>query len=166
MGRAIVLGDSVNTDQIISGEHVRKEDYEKFLFAKFRPEISQLVREGRIAGCIIVAGRNFGSGSSRERAAIGLKKVGVDAVVAGSFNPIWERNAINCGLRIYRFKPGETVKISDGDNVVVDREEGKLRDTTSGTSFFFMETPELFSQIWKEGGLVGYTREKTLGRIR
>ncbi len=165
MGRAIVLGDSVNTDQIISGEHVRKEDYEKFLFAKFRPEINRLVREGKIESCIIVAGRNFGSGSSRERAAIGFRRVGVEAVAAVSFNPIWERNAINCGLRIYRFKPGEAIRISDGDNLVVDLEQGKLHDTTLGTSFFFMETPELFSQIWKEDGLVGYTREK-FRRIR
>ncbi len=166
MGRAIVLGDSVNTDQIISGEHVRKEDYEKFLFAKFRPDINKLVREGGIAGSVIVAGRNFGSGSSRERAAIGFRRAGVEAVTAISFNPIWERNAINCGLRIYRFKPGETPKISDGDELLVDGEQEKLSDTTSGISCRLMETPQLFSEIWKEGGLVGYTREKGLRRIR
>ncbi len=164
MGRAIVLGDSVNTDQIISGEHVRKEDYDKFLFAKFRPDINQLVTNGTIAGSVIVAGRNFGSGSSRERAAIGMKKVGVKAVAALSFNPIWERNAINCGLRIYRFRPGEPPKISDGDDLQLDGGQGRLYDKTSETSYSLMETPKLFSEIWKDGGLVGYTRERRFRR--
>jgi len=139
---------------------VRKEDYDKFLFAKFRPDINQLVKDGQMAGSIIVAGRNFGSGSSRERAAIGLRKVGVEAVVAVSFNPIWERNAINCGLRVYRFKPGEKLGISDGDQVHVDPEQGKLSELTSGRSYYLMETPDLFSKIWKRGGLVNYTRER------
>jgi 3-isopropylmalate/(R)-2-methylmalate dehydratase small subunit len=160
MGRAIVLGNSVNTDQIISGEHVRKEDYEKFLFSKFRPDINQLVRTFQMAGSIIVAGRNFGSGSSRERAAIGLKKVGVEAVTAISFNPIWERNATNCGLRIYRFSPAIVHKISDGDELQIDTERRQLLDGSSGASYSLMQTPELFSEIWRDGGLVGYTRKK------
>jgi 3-isopropylmalate/(R)-2-methylmalate dehydratase small subunit len=164
MGRAIVLGNSVNTDQIISGEHVRKDDYDKFLFAKFRPDINQLVRTGQIAGSIIMAGRNFGSGSSRERAAIGLKKVGVEAVAAVSFNPIWERNATNCGLRIYRFTPGKSPKIADGDELQVDPDQTHLLDHTSGTSFLLMQTPELFSEIWRDGGLVGFTRKRYSGK--
>ncbi len=164
MGRAIVLGDSVNTDQIISGEHVRKENYARFLFAKFRPDINEMVQDGQIAGSIIVAGRNFGSGSSRERAAIGLKKVGVEAVAAVSFNPIWERNAINCGMKIYRFKPGNKSEISSGDDLQIGSDGKKLVDITSGTSYGLMETPELFSAIWNDGGLVGYTRQKRLQR--
>lgn len=162
MGRAIVLGDHVNTDQIISGEHVRKEDYELYLFQKFRDDINRLLQEDKIAGTIIVAGRNFGSGSSRERAAMGIKKVGVQAVVARSFNPIWERNAINCGLRIYRFQPGAKHEISEQDELEIDSEGRKIHDRTKGKTYSLMDTPQFVLEIWDADGLTGAVRQRYL----
>lgn len=158
MGRAIILQGIVNTDQIISGEHVRLADYTSHLFEKYRPDINRLIQTGEIDGSVLVAGRNFGSGSSRERAAIGLKDVGVDAVVAISYNTIWERNAINCGLRIYRVEARAVQEISDGDEMGIIG--GTLYNRTTGMVYSLMETPSLVQDVWNAGGLVGYVRQR------
>lgn len=164
MGRAIVLGDSVNADQIISGEHVRKDDYTRYLFQKFRDDVNQLIQRGEIAGSILIAGRNFGSGSSRERAAIGIKQVGIKAVVAESFNQIWERNAINCGLRIFRFEPGTKHEISDGDELEIDSFATSIHDRTTGKTYKLMDTPQFVMEIWDTNGLEGVVRQKYMRR--
>ncbi len=166
MGRAILLGNSVNTDQIISGEFVRRDDYADYLFKKFREDINQLVRSKEISGAIIVAGRNFGSGSSRERAATGLKKVGLSAVVARSYNPIWERNAVNCGLRAYRFKDDTEHVISESDELEIGSDEKMLFDKTTKKSYTLMETPQFIADIWKAGGLVERLRQTRPGSGR
>jgi len=160
MSKAILLGNSVNTDQIISGEYVRRDDYTEYLFKKFRDDINELVRNRQIASAIIVAGRNFGSGSSRERAAIGLRKVGVRAVVAYSFNPIWERNAINCGLRAYRFTEQAGHDISEGNQLEIGDDEKTLQDKTNNRSYNLMETPEFIRDIWEAGGLTELLRKR------
>jgi 3-isopropylmalate/(R)-2-methylmalate dehydratase small subunit len=159
MAKAIVLGDSINTDQIISGEYVRRDDYTRYLFAKFRDDINRLIQGGEVRGRIIVAGRNFGMGSSRERAAIGLKEVGIAAVVAHSYDPTFERNAINCGLRIYRFRPGVHIRIRDGDELVIDPAGNLLYDVSTGDSYPLMETPRFVQEIWEAGGLIGILRK-------
>jgi 3-isopropylmalate/(R)-2-methylmalate dehydratase small subunit len=160
LGRAILLGNSVNTDQIISGEFVRRDDYAGYLFKKFREDINQLVKSKEISGSIIVAGRNFGSGSSRERAATGLMKVGLNAVVARSYNPIWERNAVNCGLRTYRFKNQLEHTISDGNDLEISADEKTLLDKTTKKSYALMGTPQFITDIWQAGGLVETLRQK------
>jgi 3-isopropylmalate/(R)-2-methylmalate dehydratase small subunit len=164
LSKAILLGDSVNTDQIISGEYVRRDDYADFLFKKFRDDINGLVRNKQIASTIIVAGRNFGFGSSRERAAIGLRQVGVRAVVAYSFNPIWERNAINCGLRAYRFREQVTHGISEGDELDLGADEKLLYDRTTNQSYDLMETPQFVQDIWQAGGLTEMLRKRRASR--
>ncbi len=161
MGRAIVLGDSVNTDQIISGEFVRRDDYTKFLFKKFRDDINALITNGKVAGAIMIAGRNFGSGSSRERAAIGLEQVGVETLVAYSFNPIWERNAINCGLRVYRFDPQAGHDIGEGNELAIDALGETLHDQTANKSYSLMETPQFIKEIWDAGGLVESLKKRS-----
>jgi 3-isopropylmalate/(R)-2-methylmalate dehydratase small subunit len=113
-GRAWKFEDDVDTDAIIPGRYLvinDPEDLAKHVFEGVRPEFATEVAEGDI----VVAGRNFGCGSSREHAPLGLKGAGVEAVVATSFARIFFRNAINIGLPL--FVSAEADKIRDGDSI-------------------------------------------------
>ncbi|MHC1593089.1 MAG: 3-isopropylmalate dehydratase small subunit [Methermicoccaceae archaeon] len=155
-GRAWVFGDDVDTDVIIPGKYLRTTDMRVFAahaMEGIMPGFASCVNEGDI----IVAGKNFGCGSSREQAAIALKEVGVGCVVAHSFARIFFRNAINVGLFIME----ADVQCAQGDTVEVDMEGAcvHIADRTyRGTPL-----PPFLLSILSDGGLVAH-RKKAEGR--
>lgn len=160
MGRAWVFGDDVDTDQIIAGRYLVKADpreLARHVMEAIDPKFASKVSKGDV----IIAGRNFGCGSSREHAAIALKAAGVSAIVAESFARIFYRNAINQGLPAVVCK-GIRKHFKSGDIVEVDLEAGKVRNLTTGKTLRFQPMPEFIMRILRAGGMLPYLRQ-TIG---
>ncbi len=151
-GRAWRLGDHVTTDHIIPGRLKYKvrtlEEMKEYVFNDLIPGFSERVRPGDV----IVAGRNFGYGSSREHAARLLKLVGVGAVVAESFARIFYRNAINVGLPVVEAK----IEVEEGDMMEVDLSAGTVMNLSKGVEVLFRPFPPVIMEIIKEGGIEAY----------
>ncbi|MDH3365232.1 MAG: 3-isopropylmalate dehydratase small subunit [Thermoplasmata archaeon] len=153
-GRIWRFGDNVDTDQIIPAEYLVTMDsaeLAKHVFAKARPGMSGKVSRGDI----IVAGRNFGCGSSREHAPRALLGAGVSCVVAESFARIFFRNAINIGLPVIQ----ASVDAAEGDTVSVDLKAGKIIVEQSGEEYGFQSYPPFVMMLVEKGGLMPYTKE-------
>ena len=155
-GKVWKYGDDVNTDVIFPGKYTYtiSDPKEMALHAMedLDPEFVKEVKQGDI----IVAGRNFGCGSSREQAATCLKFAGVGAVVANSFSRIFFRNAINQGLPLVQCK--EAVEnISSGELIEINFEKGKL--SCKKGVFDFPPLPELVLGILQDGGLIPHTKK-------
>lgn len=154
MGRAWVLGDGVSTDAIMPGRYNLTTDPQALARAclcEARPDFAAGVQHGDV----LVAGRNFGCGSSREHAPVSIRETGVTAVVAASFARIFARNAVNIGLPVIRC-PEAVAAISDGDEVEVDVRTGTV---TSGARRFVGEPPSALAlRIADAGGLVELIR--------
>lgn len=154
-GRAWKFGDDVDTDAIIPGRYLVMNDpleLAEHLFEGVRPDMAAQAKKGDI----VVAGENFGCGSSREHAPLALKGAGIDAVVAKSFARIFFRNAINIGLPL--FICPEVERIDDGDLIEIDMGQGLIHNQTRGESYKTTPLPEFLQQIVEAGGLVEYTR--------
>jgi len=157
-GRVWRYGDHINTDLIISGRYL--DDYDPRHLARHAledldPAFSQDVRYGDI----IVAGRNFGCGSSREQAPVALKTAGVAAVVATSFARIFYRNAINIGLPVVEC-PEAHVNFHAGEIALINIEKGVLVNESTGRSMRFEPLPPFLLDILRSGGLVSSTRKR------
>jgi 3-isopropylmalate dehydratase small subunit len=156
MGRAWVLGDGVSTDAIMPGRFNLTTDLQALARAclcEARPDFAEAVRPGDV----IVAGRNFGCGSSREHAPVSIRASGVVAVVAVSFARIFARNAVNIGLPVVRC--GEAVAaITDGDHVEVDTRTGTV--ICDGRRFAGEPPSALALRIAEAGGLVELIRTR------
>jgi 3-isopropylmalate dehydratase small subunit len=149
------FGDHVDTDQIIPAERLTSDNNEKlgsYLFEKARPDMSAKVRKGDI----IVAGRNFGCGSSREHAPRALLQAGIVAVVAESFARIFYRNAINVGLLPVECK----VQADEGDVLIIDVDKGKIINETKGTENEFSPFPPFVQELMEKGGLMAKIKEE------
>ena len=158
LGRAHVYGDNVDTDVIIPARYLTTIDPDELAphaLEDLDPSFAARVRPGDV----IVAGRNFGCGSSREHAPVALKGTGIAAVVAASFARIFFRNAINTGLPIV-VCPEAAAAISDGDEVTVDVSSGTVVDETSGRSFKGEPLPGFVMEIVRAGGLIPYVRAR------
>jgi len=156
MGRVWKFGDDVNTDVIYPGYALKVTDPEEmaqYAFAEVYPEFSEKVSKGDI----IVAGKNFGCGSSREQAALCLKYAGISCVIAKSFARIFYRNAINIGLPVIELK--EADEINEGDELEVDLHEGIIRNMTQGKEYKIKPYPEIIQRIMDAGGLINYLKE-------
>ena len=155
-GRAWKFGDSVSTDQICPGRyfHLRTNLPELAMYTLVDAREDYVLNVK--AGDIVVAGRNFGMGSSREHAPIVMKMSGASVVVAKSFARIFFRNAINIGLPVIIC---ETDDIDDGDELSIDLEAGKLLDKTKGFELTFQPIPPAMMKILSEGGLVSYIKK-------
>lgn len=154
VGRAIRLGDDVDTDQIFPGRYLHLVEPGEIV--KHALEGVDETLPGRIRpGDIVVAGRNFGGGSSREQAVTGLKFAGVAAVVAVSAARIFYRNAINRGLPIIQC-PAVYDRVRDGDGIAVDFAGGRIE--AGGQAYPFAPIPDFILDILREGGLVPYTK--------
>ena len=130
-GRAFKFGDDINTDEIIPARYLNTSEpseLAKHVMEDADPEFPEKVQEGDI----IVAGKNFGCGSSREHAPIAIKAAGVSAVIAKSFARIFYRNAINIGLPIFE-SPEAVEGIEEGDIVEINPETGVIKNVTKGT---------------------------------
>ena len=157
-GKIWVLGDDIDTDIIIPTEYLALktvQDMAPYAFSPLRPELAGQIREGDM----IVAGKNFGCGSSREQAPEIIKALGVKCVIAKSFARIFYRNAINTGLAILEC-PEAVDAIADGDTVSVDTETGLITDETTGATFTAQPFPPFIAEIIEAGGLVPRWQKK------
>jgi methanogen homoaconitase small subunit len=153
-GRAICLGEDIDTDLIIAGRYLRTKD--RSIWAKHVLEDLDPVLAPRLPGAVIVAGKNFGCGSSREQAAIALKEAGVAGVIAPSFARIFFRNAINVGLPLMECESG--CSCIEGDWVSADLESGKVQSNGREYSIRLL-SPRMIA-ILSAGGLVEFWRNK------
>jgi 3-isopropylmalate/(R)-2-methylmalate dehydratase small subunit len=157
MGQAFVYGDDINTDVIFPGKYTYTVTEPAQMAEHALEDLDPSFRERVKPGDVIVAGRNFGCGSSREQAVTCLTELGVAAVIAESFARIYFRNAINAGLPVIALA-GAAAKIKDGDEVSIDLAAGRLT-APSGAYGFPAFSPEV-QAILNAGGLIGYTKLK------
>ncbi len=157
-GRVFKYGDNVDTDVIIPARYLNSFDAEELAahaMEDIDPEFVHKVQPGDI----IVAGKNFGCGSSREHAPLCLKTAGVGCIIAESFARIFYRNAINIGLPIIECKEASE-EIGDGDEVEIDFDTGKIYDKTRGTEYQGQAFPPFMQELINAGGLVNYINAK------
>ncbi len=156
-GKAYKFGDDVNTDLIISGRYkfstLDMKELAKHVMEDIDPEFSGKIAPGK---SFIVAGRNFGCGSSREQAPLAIKEAGVVAVIAQSFARIFYRNAVNVGLVVLE---GDTANIEEGDGLEVDFEEHLIRNKDKKREIKIKPLPEIMVRILSEGGLAAYFKK-------
>ena len=151
-GKSLVYGDNVDTDVIIPARYLNTID-KKELASHCMEDIDKNFKDKVQAGDIMVAGYNFGCGSSREHAPIAIKESGISLVIARSFARIFYRNAINIGLAIVECS--EAVDgISEGDKVEADLDNGVIYNRTTGKSFQTQPFPPFIQKIIANGGLV------------
>lgn len=152
-GRAFKFGDNISTDHIIPGRwfHLRSNlpELSKHLLEDVAPAFVSQVKPGDF----IVAGKNFGLGSSREHAPLVIKMAGVGAILAKSTARIFFRNAINLGLPVLVC---DTSQIDEGDELEVNLTRGIVSDFTNGSQLSFGRIPEVMLRILEEGGLVPF----------
>ncbi|MFA5039896.1 MAG: 3-isopropylmalate dehydratase small subunit [Candidatus Omnitrophota bacterium] len=158
-GKAHIFGENVNTDDIISARYLNTVDPKELgshcmeiLDADFPKKVKP--------GDIVVAGTNFGCGSSREHAPISLKGCGVSLVIAKNFARIFYRNSINIGLPIIALK--EAGEIRAGDELEADLGKGEIRNLTQGKVYQSAPFPDFVCQIVEKGGLVNWVKSKTI----
>lgn len=156
-GRAWVFGDDIDTDQITPSRFIVSSDPNELAehaFNDLRPEFSANVSDGEF----VVAGKNFGSGSSREHAPLALLGAGVDGVVAQSFARIFFRNAINIGLPVLICPDAD--QIDDGDGISINLDAGTVTNHETGEEYEAEPLPPFLQNLVAEGGLKPYTKQK------
>lgn len=154
-GRVWVLGDNVDTDQIIPARYLVTSDPEKLaphFMENTRPDLASSIQKGDV----IVAGRNFGCGSSREHAVRAIQGCGVSVVIAQSFARIFFRNSINLGLPVIE----ADIDANEGSTVTVKMEEGVIQQGSSETTF--EKYPDFLKKIVDSGSIINYAKEELL----
>ena len=157
-GNAVKFGDNIDTDVILPGKYlvlIDPNDLAKHAMEGLDPAFPEKAKEG----VIVVGGKNFGCGSSREQAPLALKYSGVKCVLAESFARIFFRNAINIGLPVIEHK-GISAAINNGDKVTVDFEAGIIQNVTKGESFQAAKLPPFIIEILVDGGLIENLRRR------
>jgi 3-isopropylmalate/(R)-2-methylmalate dehydratase small subunit len=158
LGRAWVFGDDVNTDVIMPGKYLTVRDPQQLaphVMEGIDPDFAQKARPGDV----IVAGKNFGCGSSRETAPAAIKAFGIGCVVAVSFARIFLRNAVNIGLPVLEC-PAAARALTTGDDVEIDVAAGRIVDRRRGTTFEATPFPPFMRELMAAGGLIPYTRRR------
>jgi len=153
-GRVWKFGDNVDTDQIIPAERLVSTNLthlNDFIFEKVRPGFAKEVKKGDI----LVAGKNFGCGSSREHAPLSLIEAGFTCIIAESFARIFYRNSMNIGLLLIECK----ADVKEGDTVQVCIDCGKVKDLNSGKEFSFPKYPPFITELIESGGLINLIKE-------
>jgi len=157
-GKAHKFGDDINTDDIIAAKYLDSQD-PVFLGSKCMENIDPLFVRRVKKGDIIVAGRNFGCGSSREHAPVSIKGAGVSLVIAESFARIFYRNSINIGLPI--LVCGEAGRIKDGQQLTVNLKEGKILAGGKEKKFLSEKFPQFLRDIIESGGLINWVKSRS-----
>ncbi|MFH1128237.1 MAG: 3-isopropylmalate dehydratase small subunit [Candidatus Omnitrophota bacterium] len=156
-GEAIKLGDNINTDFIISGRYkfaiTDMKELAKHIMEDIDPSFPAKIVPGK---SIIVAGSNFGMGSSREQAPLVIKEAGIIGVIAKSFARIFYRNAFNIGLPLIEL---DTDKISGNDFLCIDFDKGQVNNLTKNTEVKINPLPEFMQKLLQEGGVVDYIKK-------
>lgn len=160
MGKAWTFGDDVDTDTLAPGKYMKFgiDEIAKHCLEPVSPAFAASVAPGDV----VVGGRNFGLGSSREQAAAALRHLGVAAVVATSFAGLFYRNALNLGLAVLAC--AEASRIREGDEVRVDAEAGRVENLTTGETLACEPIPSHLREMVRDGGLLPHL-EKRLGRM-
>ncbi|MFO8007658.1 MAG: 3-isopropylmalate dehydratase small subunit [Candidatus Brocadiia bacterium] len=157
-GKCWKFGDDVNTDEIIPARYLNVTDEQELAahcMEGLEPEFTGKAQPGDI----IVGGKNFGCGSSREHAPLAIRAFGVPCVVAASFARIFFRNAINIGLPIVEC-PAAAEEAQTGDQLEVDLEAGRVTNHTRGKTYDFAPFTEDLQAIIQSGGLIPYTKSR------
>ncbi len=160
-GEAHIFGNNINTDEIIPAKYLKTLDRNLlggYCMSGIDEDFSKKIRKGDI----IVAGQNFGCGSSREQAPIAIKSAGISCVIARSFARIFLRNSINIGLPILEVKEGLDIK--DQDLLEVDLKEGVILNKSTNKTYQATKFPEFLEEIIKAGGLIEWVRKTRSGR--
>ncbi|MBO5262310.1 MAG: 3-isopropylmalate dehydratase small subunit [Clostridia bacterium] len=151
-GKVIKYGDNVDTDVIIPARYLNTSDHAE-LASHCMEDLDKDFTKKVNKGDIMVAGDNFGCGSSREHAPIAIKASGISLVIANTFARIFYRNSINIGLAILEC-PEAVANISDGDKVEADLDNGIIYNRTTGKEFKTQPFPEFIQKIIENGGLI------------
>jgi 3-isopropylmalate dehydratase small subunit len=157
-GRVVRLGDDVNTDIVLAGEYLNLTDPDELaahLLERFEPAVADRIGPGTI----LLAGRAFGGGSSREQAVLAIVARGVTALVAASFARIFFRNAVNLGLPAIEC-PDAWHHVADGDEITIDLASGSLTRTADGAVWSFPAPSPFVADLLAAGGLEQWTRER------
>jgi 3-isopropylmalate/(R)-2-methylmalate dehydratase small subunit len=160
-GNVWKFGDNIDTDLIIAARYLNTSDPRELAKYVMEDADPKFVKEFKI-GDIIIAGENFGCGSSREHAPIALKAAGVSAVIAKSFARIFYRNAFNMGLPI--FELNEIDKIEKNDLIQINMEDGSIKDMNKHNSYNFTPIPEFMQELLQTGGLINYAQAERLAK--
>jgi len=155
-GRALVYGDDISTDQIIPGKYLKLTEVEAaaHVMEGIDPTFVSRARKGDL----LVAGKNFGAGSSREYAASSLRHAGIAAVIAPFFARIFFRNAINQGLAV--FECADAGRIREGDELEVDVMAGTVGDLTQGLTFASTKLPPHILELIEVGGMIPWLERR------
>ena len=163
-GRIWKFGSDVDTDAIIPARYLNQSDAKilaKHLMEDERPGFYQKVRKGDI----LLAGKNFGCGSSREHAPLALKAAGISCIIAKSFARIFYRNGLNLGLPLLESSEASEA-IQEGDRVRVNLTKGEIFDLTQKRKFFAKPVPAFMQDLIRDGGLIRHLKKKGLKRKR
>ena len=158
-GKVHKYGNNVDTDVIIPARHLNTQDHKELASHCMEDIAKDLVNKVQ-EGDIMVAGDNFGCGSSREHAPIAIKASGIDCVIANTFARIFYRNAINIGLPIMEC-PEASERIQAGDEVEVDFDSGVIKNLTRGEEYKAHPFPESIQKIIRAGGLLKSIAEES-----
>jgi len=150
--------DHINTDEIIPARYLNTDD-EMELAGHCMEDLDQGFVKKVAAGDVIVAGEDFGCGSSREHAVWAIRGAGVKTVIAKTFARIFYRNAINNGFYLIE-SPDAIEKINDGDELEIDYETGTIKNKTAGVDISFQPLPDFALEIIKDGGLLEHIKKK------
>lgn len=159
-GKAVRFGDNVDTDVILPGKYMvltNPVKLAKHAMEGLDPNFTRKVR----SGAILVAGRNFGCGSSREQAPLALKHAGVKCVLAESFARIFYRNAINIGLPVLECH-GISGKVEESDELAVDLQKGLVKNQSKNSTLHATELPRFIMGILSDGGLIEHLKKRKL----
>jgi 3-isopropylmalate/(R)-2-methylmalate dehydratase small subunit len=156
-GKSIKLGDNINTDFIISGRYkfaiTDMKELAKHIMEDIDPDFPQKIIPGKT---IIVAGNNFGMGSSREQAPLVIKEAGIVAVLSSQFARIFFRNSFNIGLLLIET---DTSRINEGDDLEIDLNAGVVKNLTQRTNLEIKPLPKFMQELLAEGGIVNYYKK-------
>ncbi len=149
--------DNIDTDLIIAARYLNTSDPKelaKHVMEDADPDFVKKIKPGDI----IVAGENFGCGSSREHAPIALKEAGISAVIAKSFARIFYRNSFNVGLPIFELKESEEIR--EGDEIEINMDNGDIKNITTNKSYKFSPIPPFMQELINSGGLIKYAKKQ------
>ncbi len=160
-GKVWKFGDDIDTDAIIPARYLNTSDpaeLARHIMEDADKDFPVKVK----AGDIIVAGKNFGCGSSREHAPIAIKAAGIQAVVAKSFARIFYRNSFNIGLPIFESEEA-SVRIKEGEIIEVDADKGIIRNAATGEQYTANPIPPFMQELISSGGLIEWTKKRMKG---
>jgi len=157
-GKTWKFGDNIDTDAIIPARYLNTSD-PKELAKHVMEDADRDFASKSKAGDLIVAGANFGCGSSREHAPIAIKAAALQAVIAKSFARIFYRNAFNIGLPIFESEEASE-KINEGDEIEIDADKGRIRNITKGEEYAAKAIPPFMQELISAGGLIEWTRKR------